>query len=364
MKLQNNKRISQLETLRFFAMLVIFASHCNFMAYYIYGDWWINNPIMGVDYFFMLSGFGLYYAYSDRSISKNGIMFAIEKIKTIYPLYILSMICMVPYSIIMDMKDSSFKTAILKAVIKLLGGGTLLQAGTGSSYTSHALNAPCWFLSCLFMIYMICPVLLRITKKMNAVKWHVVSALLAVLFLGLASIFTSSLESRSIYINELFYASPYVRWIYVYIGMQIAAIVKKAQIHFSTRVMSLAEAVCVICACGWFVCRNMIGSSNVILRLVDVVLCASCLLFFSVGRGAISLVLANDRYSFAGKLSSYVFIVHFVVISYVDLWFEKNRYLLGQWTGIVELFIIIGIIYFVIKSIRLLENGRNTGCVE
>lgn len=120
---QNKERIGQLETLRFFAMLVIFTSHCYFMKYYIYGNWWIYNPIMGVDYFFMLSGFGLYYAYDDRSVSKNGIMFAIEKIKKIYPLYLVSMLCMLPYSIIMDMKDAPLKTAILKAVIKLFGGG-------------------------------------------------------------------------------------------------------------------------------------------------------------------------------------------------------------------------------------------------
>lgn len=133
---QKNERIKQLETLRFLAMFVIFANHCTFMSYYRYGGWWISNPIMGVDYFFMLFGFGLYYAYSDRTINKNGVLFAFEKIKPIYPLYMLSMVCMIPYSVIMDMKDTSLKLSIVKAGIKLLGGSTLLQSGTGSSYTA------------------------------------------------------------------------------------------------------------------------------------------------------------------------------------------------------------------------------------
>lgn len=197
---------------------------------------------------------------------------------------------------------------------------------------------------------------------MIAVKWHVIAVLLAVLFLGLMSIFTTSIENQSIYINELFYASPYVRWLHVYIGMQIAAIVKKIQIRSSIWFMSLVEAVCVISVCGWFACRNMFNVSNTILRLVDAVLCASFLLIFSVGRGKISQRLATDGGLFAGKISSYVFIIHFVVISYIDLWFEKNRYILGQWTGVVELFVVLGFIYIIICHLNS-SNGyrRNAG---
>lgn len=117
-----HQRIKQLETLRLLAVFTIFISHCNFISYYVYGDWRVNNPFMGVDYFFLLSGFGLYCAYSNHTINQNGFQFAIGKVKKIYPLYMFSMLCMVPYSIIMDMKDAPFKTAVYKAVIKLFGG--------------------------------------------------------------------------------------------------------------------------------------------------------------------------------------------------------------------------------------------------
>lgn len=191
---------------------------------------------------------------------------------------------------------------------------------------------------------------------MQTAKCNLIIIAIAISFLGIMSILTLWVENRSIYINELFYASPYVRWLYVFIGMQIAAIVKKAQIHFATAFMSLAEVVCVFCAVGWFACRNIISAPLVILRLVDIVLCASFVFVFSIGRGAISHVLQNDSFSFAGKLSSYVFVVHFVVIFYVDLWFEKNRLLFGQWTGVVELFIIVVIIFVVIRHICLLKR--------
>lgn len=178
--------------------------------------------------------------------------------------------------------------------------------------------------------------------------------MIAILFLAVASIFTSSVESHLNYINELFYGSPYVRWLYVFIGMQIAAVVTKR--YFTTGLMNGMEIICAVCVGFWFVYRNIVGAPLVILRLADIILCAVCLFVFSIGGGPISRMLSNDKFLFAGKISSYIFIVHFVVICYVDLLFEKNRYVVGQWTGVLELLIIIGLIYIIIRSICRLEK--------
>ena len=74
------------------------------------------------------------------------------------------MFFMLPYSIIKDMEDASIGMALVKGIIKLAGGVPLIQSVTGSTYTSHALNAVCWFLSTLFICYIFSPILIKLVK--------------------------------------------------------------------------------------------------------------------------------------------------------------------------------------------------------
>ena len=63
------KRIPQLDSVRVIAILMIAVSHINFIGQYSYGWVWstfFNNPNFGVDYFFILSGVGLYMAYASQ----------------------------------------------------------------------------------------------------------------------------------------------------------------------------------------------------------------------------------------------------------------------------------------------------------
>ena len=60
------KRIPQLEGLRFIMCLVIILSHLEFLANAndfgpIYRTY-LHNPYLAVDFFFMISGFGMYLA--------------------------------------------------------------------------------------------------------------------------------------------------------------------------------------------------------------------------------------------------------------------------------------------------------------
>ena len=96
----NHKRIDALTGARFTAILIIVFSHLEFFANYSYGDTYYNyfhNPTQGVDFFFMLSGCGIMLS-SVNKIEPNKtqltdlIRFAINRIKKIYPLYIMSLL--------------------------------------------------------------------------------------------------------------------------------------------------------------------------------------------------------------------------------------------------------------------------------
>lgn len=81
--MSNNKRLPQLEGLRFVMCCVIIVSHLEFLenstqigGYVKY----FHNPTMAVDYFFMLSGFGLCLSTKRPSITfRNCIRYAICK---------------------------------------------------------------------------------------------------------------------------------------------------------------------------------------------------------------------------------------------------------------------------------------------
>lgn len=63
------KRIDSLTGLRFWMIMIIVLSHLTCLRdnypYSSFYDQYLHNAMMGVDFFFMLSGFGLMYSYGE-----------------------------------------------------------------------------------------------------------------------------------------------------------------------------------------------------------------------------------------------------------------------------------------------------------
>lgn len=61
-----SKRIQSLEGLRGIMIFLIVLSHMEFLRNCSFGDFYqtyLHNPTIAVDYFFMLSGFGMMFSY-------------------------------------------------------------------------------------------------------------------------------------------------------------------------------------------------------------------------------------------------------------------------------------------------------------
>lgn len=69
----NKEKIDSLTGLRFWMMVIIVLSHfgclSNDYPYSSFYDRYLDNAVMGVDFFFMMSGFGLMYSYGSDKIS-------------------------------------------------------------------------------------------------------------------------------------------------------------------------------------------------------------------------------------------------------------------------------------------------------
>lgn len=89
--------MNSLQTIRALAILGIFVSHSGIQMFEANGDW-------GVSVFLILSGFLMFYSYSDSDrISECGLKyslkFGVHKIKRLYLLHIVTLISALPFLI-------------------------------------------------------------------------------------------------------------------------------------------------------------------------------------------------------------------------------------------------------------------------
>lgn len=236
-------RIAQLEALRFCAIFVIMMSHMDFIEGYVGGEIWkrfFHNPTWGVDYFFIVSGFGIYLSHlkdkTDIISLESCIRFAVERIRRIYPLYLIMGISMVPCSIIKDARETILAKAIIKAILKSIGFTTLLQSALGIECVSRTLNGVCWFLSSIFVCYMFIPYILKIvdslSEKINdKIMLGIGGCITCVTFILVLSNVFILIENRTLF-DDLFRDSPYIRIWYMILGVFIGIIYNELYKNF------------------------------------------------------------------------------------------------------------------------------------
>lgn len=300
------KRLLQLDSIRFFALMIIILSHFGFLKYSPIGWFYsafLHNPTFGVDFFFMLSGFGLFYSLHDKECPtgvRGACVFVISKIKKIYPLYLISLVLSLPYNL-MFVENINLKGMGLKLLLDL----TLLQSLTGQARFSHGINGVCWFISTLFVSYLFSPCLVTFVREKASSVGKAVAALCGcVALLILLSAFALHLEGvlAETYIkhemplvNDLFYGSPYVRIWYVLSGMLLAQLYfLLVNSNFAEKNLTFLEICLVVFSVSYFLFRNTMPLSPVVFRLVDVLNAGSILFVFAFEHGAVSRWLGSS----------------------------------------------------------------------
>src|SRR5258708_12904003 len=92
-------RLHALTTLRFFAALHVVLFHMRVVGILPVGPWWYQNfasiGYIGVNFFFVLSGFILVYTYAGSTLSVW--QFWQTRFARIYPAYVLSLVASAPF---------------------------------------------------------------------------------------------------------------------------------------------------------------------------------------------------------------------------------------------------------------------------
>ena len=98
-----NEKIASFNGLRFIMMVAIIINHLHLLGTLNgFGEIFKNyfqNPLVAVNYFFLLSGFGMMYGNLKRNtleIKKpskyEGIQYALKHVKKIYPVYLITIV--------------------------------------------------------------------------------------------------------------------------------------------------------------------------------------------------------------------------------------------------------------------------------
>ena len=178
-------RLHALTTLRFLAALHVVLFHMRVVGILPGGPWWYQNfasiGFVGVNFFFVLSGFILVYTYDGPTLNTGNFWWA--RFARIYPAYLLSLIVAAPFFFfaVRHLDLPIFAWSKQHLVLACVLTVALLQ-----SWVPHAAltwNSVCWSLSVEAFFYFLFPFLLLRSKKLSEAK----------LFLGLIAFWLVSL---------------------------------------------------------------------------------------------------------------------------------------------------------------------------
>lgn len=189
--------IKSLTSLRFFAAFAIVLFHFSILLpdhialHKVTNQWWL-----GVDFFFILSGFILTHAHMDEISAKafSRYNFYIKRLARIYPLHFFTGVLTGMAVFYTLLNGSSVYIGYSASCI-----GTsffLLHAwGLGNGY---CLNLPSWSLSAEWFAYLLFPFLAAVFHRRSPEIMFALSLLLfLLLFLGFAAFFDKSLTSAT-----------------------------------------------------------------------------------------------------------------------------------------------------------------------
>lgn len=311
------------DALRGIAAVLIFLNHCNFMnnAQFtgIIFEHLFHNGSFSVMFFFVLSGFCMERRYSQASNAPISLKvcfnFAVSKVRKFYLLYVLTMLYVFIYEVLVS--HESLITTGLQFLMSL----TLLQ--TLSIKYWGILNSAAWFLSVLFILYFIFPILTKILNKIHNIIILLIVCELFYIVVNFACLCLTSKGILSQNISELLtYVSP-LYWIpCFFVGMGIT---KLKCINAIEKHGSRVEIIAICFAAVVYILGlNISGDQIVIFRHFFYITVAAVIVYvFSHEKGNISIRLSNSRIGILGHYSLEIYLIHFPLINY------GGRYLLS-----------------------------------
>jgi|GEM_PF-1586625 len=316
------KELRALTSLRFFAAMMIVTLHLGGTFPHItrFNDRLSLNQ--GVSFFFILSGFILFYSYQHFESIKDVLLFWSKRIARLWPLHMVTMILTIivlPSTLIMAGPVPTWIVAIANV--------TLLHAWVPHSQFYLSFNAPSWSISTEFFFYLSLPALILLFRKSRVGLFALVSGLwFCALAVGNAIPEDVSFGNANAAFG-LAYISPFSRLFEFTIGFFLASLYLRVndKLQISRVRASIIESL--VLATVVFVIAFTVPISNALAPYIGeagkhwILTVGTTLVPFSLlilvsafQRGSISKLLTLRILVFLGEVSFAIYMVHLPLI--------------------------------------------------
>ena len=174
-----------------------------------------------------------------------------------------------------------FQDALLKLIIESIPCIFLVQSAIGLKVFSHSFNSVSWFLSTLFCIYILSPVIMSILTRKPCTKKKIIKRMIFLLMIYIMiTVIFIKIDSNTFF-DDLCYGSPYRRIFYVVFGMLIAMYTNlenniKIENKFVPYIMLFLSAL-------WILLRNSVYAYvPLTCYFIDIIICAIIVIVYSV----------------------------------------------------------------------------------
>ena len=272
--------IKVLDFYRVLGTLMIFLCHIPFIPANKLG-------MIGLELFFVLSGFTIYLGYGNKSLKFSP--FFKKRLIKIYPVYIITTLLGLVYMVFVLGYEP------LLTLLKLIPHALCIQTLFPIGGLPTAFNGAAWYIATLLFCYLGFFFFNKCHRK--AVFFVCYWILYFTLFINIDN-------------HNFQYFSPFCRFADFFIGVFFAWLYKKYQLHSSTTSFTIIELLLILMIAAYYVMRDVMSLD----RLLLCVLLGLVYYVSSFEKGLISKCLNNKLIIFLAKYSLYFYLVHYLII--------------------------------------------------
>jgi peptidoglycan/LPS O-acetylase OafA/YrhL len=303
------QRLEYLDFLRGIAVLLVLLTHTHhFFSYEILNQWSAIGA-RGVQLFYIVSGFTIYYIYQNKlNTSLDVKNYMVKRAFRIFPLYFL----VLPIYFFIFGVNRDYELPLVNLLTHYL-----LVNGFFPEYINSILRVE-WSIFVEFMFYIVFALIFYRLKDVSIIKLLVISFMLSVLSASVSMVFYKEDMSMRTYL----YLSPYFQFYNFFIGIFIASLSKETKI-FRSKIVLILMIVC-------FILVGFLVKSTIIQTYITSIIFAIILLNLSLNKYEYHKFLL-----YIGSISFSLYLVHFFfVMSY-------ERYITHSITNFILLIISI-----------------------